>query len=84
MTGRSERIRTSDPCLPKAVLYQAELHSVVIDYKKTRPPRKYPAKALPRDYATESNLQAASETNPAHPEASSQLWPHAHPGNGQY
>lgn len=25
--GRSERIRTSDPCLPKAVLYQAELHS---------------------------------------------------------
>lgn len=27
--GRSERIRTSGPCLPKAVLYQAELHSVV-------------------------------------------------------
>ena len=26
--GRSERIRTSGPCLPKAVLYQAELHSV--------------------------------------------------------
>ena len=26
-TGRSERIRTSGPCLPKAVLYQAELHS---------------------------------------------------------
>jgi hypothetical protein len=26
-TGRSERIRTSDPCFPKAVLYQAELHS---------------------------------------------------------
>ncbi len=25
--GRSERIRTSDPCLPKTVLYQAELHS---------------------------------------------------------
>jgi hypothetical protein len=25
--GRSERIRTSGPCLPKAVLYQAELHS---------------------------------------------------------
>ena len=27
LNGRSERIRTSDPCLPKAVLYQAELHS---------------------------------------------------------
>ena len=26
--GRSERIRTSGPCLPKTVLYQAELHSV--------------------------------------------------------
>ena|GEM_PF-1661711 len=26
--GRSERIRTSDPCLPKTVLYQAELRSV--------------------------------------------------------
>ncbi len=25
--GRNERIRTFDPCLPKAVLYQAELHS---------------------------------------------------------
>ena len=25
--GRSERIRTSDPCVPNAVLYQAELHS---------------------------------------------------------
>ena len=25
-TGRGERIRTSGPCLPKAVLYQAELH----------------------------------------------------------
>ena len=27
VSGRSERIRTFDPCLPKAVLYQAELHS---------------------------------------------------------
>src|SRR6056300_1457069 len=26
MAGRGERIRTSGPCLPKAVLYQAELH----------------------------------------------------------
>ena len=25
--GRGERIRTSGPCLPKTVLYQAELHS---------------------------------------------------------
>ena len=25
--GRSDRIRTYDPRLPKAVLYQAELHS---------------------------------------------------------
>ena len=24
--GRGDRIRTYDPCLPKAVLYQAELH----------------------------------------------------------
>ncbi len=28
--GRSERIRTSDPCLPKTVLYQAELRSVIL------------------------------------------------------
>lgn len=27
-SGRSERIRTSDTCVPNAVLYQAELHSV--------------------------------------------------------
>ena len=26
-SGRSERIRTSGPRLPKTVLYQAELHS---------------------------------------------------------
>jgi hypothetical protein len=25
--GRSERIRTSGPCVPNTVLYQAELHS---------------------------------------------------------
>ena len=29
-TGRSERIRTFDPRLPKAVLYQAELHSETV------------------------------------------------------
>ena len=28
--GRGERIRTSGPCLPKAVLYQAELHPDLI------------------------------------------------------
>ena len=28
VSGRSGRIRTSGPCLPKTVLYQAELHSV--------------------------------------------------------
>ena len=27
LSGRSERIRTSGPCVPNAVLYQAELHS---------------------------------------------------------
>jgi hypothetical protein len=27
MIGRSERIRTSGPCVPNTVLYQAELHS---------------------------------------------------------
>ena len=26
LIGRGERIRTSGPCLPKTVLYQAELH----------------------------------------------------------
>src|SRR5579872_978241 len=26
-TGRSDRIRTSGPCVPNTVLYQAELHS---------------------------------------------------------
>lgn len=29
LSGRSERIRTSDPCLPKAVHYRAVLHSDV-------------------------------------------------------
>ena len=29
MVGRSEWIRTTGPCLPKTVLYQAELHSDV-------------------------------------------------------
>ena len=27
LSGRSERIRTSGPCVPNTVLYQAELHS---------------------------------------------------------
>ena len=27
LAGRSERIRTSGPCVPNTVLYQAELHS---------------------------------------------------------
>ena len=29
-TGRGERIRTSDSCVPNAVLYQAELHPEVV------------------------------------------------------
>jgi hypothetical protein len=28
--GRSDRIRTCDPCVPNAVLYQAELHSDIV------------------------------------------------------
>ena len=31
-SGRSEWIRTTGPCLPKTVLYQAELHSGSIRY----------------------------------------------------
>lgn len=31
--GRSERIRTSDPRLPKAVLYRTELHSDLDNYR---------------------------------------------------
>jgi hypothetical protein len=30
LVGRSERIRTSDPLLPKQVRYQAALHSVTL------------------------------------------------------
>ena len=30
MAGRGERIRTSDSCVPNAVLYQAELHPELI------------------------------------------------------
>ena len=30
MHGRGERIRTSDSCVPNAVLYQAELHPVLL------------------------------------------------------
>ena len=29
-SGRSDMIRTCDPCVPNAVLYQAELHSDVV------------------------------------------------------
>ena len=38
--GREERIRTSGPCLPKTVLYQAELHSDVLGAGS--PPRGEP------------------------------------------
>jgi hypothetical protein len=31
IAGRGERIRTSDSCVPNAVLYQAELHPVTAD-----------------------------------------------------
>ena len=33
--GRSERIRTSGPCVPNTVLYQAELHSDAGSYGVT-------------------------------------------------
>ena len=35
MNGRGERIRTSDSCVPNAVLYQAELHPENIDVLRT-------------------------------------------------
>ncbi len=35
--GRSERIRTSGPCVPNTVLYQAELHSGVRGYRPVGP-----------------------------------------------
>ena len=42
-TGRSEWIRTTDPCLPKTVLYQAELHSATNapSINRTSPPRNW-------------------------------------------
>jgi hypothetical protein len=36
--GRGERIRTSDSCVPNAVLYQAELHPEIHDPKKPSGP----------------------------------------------
>jgi hypothetical protein len=38
--GRNERIRTSGPCFPKAVLYRAELHSDACLFIKQRLRRK--------------------------------------------
>ena len=38
--GRSERIRTSGPCVPNTVLYQAELHSGEGAYSGRRTPRQ--------------------------------------------
>ena len=35
VSGRSERIRTSGPCVPNTVLYQAELHSVTASARGT-------------------------------------------------
>ena len=43
--GRSERIRTSGPCVPNTVLYQAELHSDAGSYGVA--PAQGPAIYLP-------------------------------------
>ena len=40
LIGRSERIRTSGPCVPNTVLYQAELHSDRAAAYKGRPVRR--------------------------------------------
>jgi hypothetical protein len=50
MIGRSERIRTSGPCVPNTVLYQAELHSEADHERRAAiaggaKPRKRAAKA---------------------------------------
>ena len=52
IAGRSEWIRTTGPCLPKTVLYQAELHSESSDavyiaarfYPQARSPAHSPAR----------------------------------------
>ena len=45
--GRGERIRTSGPCLPKAVLYQAELHSVLRGIFANAHNKRYPVGLIP-------------------------------------
>ena len=40
-TGRSERIRTSDPVVPNDVRYQAALHSVTSGWLIDRPNRRF-------------------------------------------
>ena len=53
--GRSERIRTSGPCLPKAVLYQAELHSDAM--------RVTPSTLASHVVGTDAGAEAADESN---------------------
>ena len=47
-TGRRERIRTSGPCLPKAVLYQAELLSELVLRSFSEGERTSPCEAFLR------------------------------------
>ncbi len=62
--GRSERIRTSGPCLPKTVLYQAELHSVTNGLADTRNAWKWQVAAANfaavGRFANHSSLRASS------------------------
>src|SRR5450759_2261420 len=46
INGRGERIRTSDSCVPNAVLYQAELHPVFLIWTKPIT-HSAPSQALP-------------------------------------
>lgn len=69
--GRGERIRTSDSCVPNAVLYQAELHP---DSRFARPnvtQRSRSAAKTVKDSRTSRSGEACSESNAARAAANS-------------
>ncbi len=61
-TGRSERIRTSDPVVPNDVRYQAALHSVTSDAGYI-PPSFYACKSFHKHFFnyTRANINLVPE-----------------------
>jgi hypothetical protein len=62
LNGRGERIRTSDSCVPNAVLYQAELHPDVSARQRSTTTRPAPAVSQPGINGRDSSRKTSSLT----------------------